>query len=294
MKVLVTGGTGFIGSYVCDVLLGRGCEPLVFDRQAGRPRYAGAANVILGDVRDPVAVTEAVAHADAVIHLAGVLGTQETVGNPRPAAETNVLGSLNVFEAVAQYQLPAVYICVGNWWEQNSYSITKTCAERFAVMFNRERGTRISAVRAMNAYGPRQVPAAPFGPSKVRKIMPAFICRALTGQPLEVYGDGEQVMDMVHAADVAGALVEELFSPSGLDTPRVVGTGARTTVNDIAEMVCRAAGQGEIVHVPLRPGESPGAEVLAPERRYDFVQLQAGTFETVEWFRERWLPTWRS
>jgi len=89
---------------------------------------------------------------------------------------------------------------------QNTYSITKSTVERFVAMYNAERGTKVNVVRAMNAYGPRQVPAAPYGPSKVRKIAPSFICRALKGDPLEMYGTGSQVSDMVYVTDVAEAL----------------------------------------------------------------------------------------
>lgn len=296
MKVLVSGGRGFIGWHVCDRLNDLGHEPVIFDRHRNETDY----EQILGDVRDPVAVTEAVAHCEGVIHLAGVLGTQETIRNPRPAAETNVLGSLNVFEAVAQYELPAVYIAVGNHFEQNSYSITKTCAERMAFMYNRERGTQIGVVRAFNAYGPGQIPSAPYGPSKVRKIIPSFACRALAGDPVEVYGDGEQIMDCIHVRDVARILVGALLADLGsYDTPIEAGSGNPTTVNDIAGMVIQAAGQGEIVHVPLRPGETPGARVLADtttiprtvfdQRLESFKHLSVGIKETVNWYRDEWV-----
>ena len=93
MKVLVTGGAGFIGSYVVEKLKERGHEPVIFDHY-NRGNYP--CPVILGDVRDEVAVTEAMAHVDSWIHLAAVLGTQETIANPRPAALSNLMGGLNM------------------------------------------------------------------------------------------------------------------------------------------------------------------------------------------------------
>lgn len=297
VKVLVTGGSGFIGSHVCDRLLELDITPVVYDRhlkaKADRP---DGVEVILGDTRDAAAVTDAVAHVDGVIHLAGVLGTQETIANPRPAAEVNVLGGLNVFEAVAQYDLPAVYIAVGNHWMGNTYSISKSCAERFAFMFNGERGTRIAVVRALNAYGPRQVPAAPFGPSKVRKIMPAFICRALRGEPIEIYGDGEQIMDVIHVRDVARVLVAALLEPHGnYSSAFEAGTGRRTTVNDIADAVLAAVGDDvtEVRHLPMRPGEPDRSVVVGdPETLRplgvdpaELTTLEAGVRETVTWYR---------
>lgn len=266
MKILVTGGNGFIGSHVVKTLLEQGHEPVVFDRHV-RKAPPGC-ELILGDVRDATAVTEAVAHVEGVIHLAAVLGTQETIHNPRPAAETNVLGALNVFEAVAEYELPAAYAAVGNYWMENTYSISKTCAERFARMFNQERGTQIAVVRALNAYGPGQSVAAPFGPSKVRKIGPAFICRALAGQPIEVYGDGTQVMDMIHVRDVADVFVRALeVGPHPDGIPYEAGTGRPTTVLEIARVVARDVeakidDQVQITHLPMRPGEPEHSIVL--------------------------------
>ena len=108
MKVLVTGGAGFIGSYVVDELLARGHKPVIFDHYDRKEEYA--CPVILGDVRDDVAVTEAMAHVDAWIHLAAVLGTQETIANPRPAALSNLMGGLNMLQAAAQYDLPGTIV----------------------------------------------------------------------------------------------------------------------------------------------------------------------------------------
>jgi len=106
MKVGVTGGAGFIGGH-------RGHEPLVLDHH-NRRLHRDDVEVLLGDVRDETAVFELAAHVDAIINLAAVLGTQETIQRPRPSAETNILGSLNVFEAADRYQLPVVYAGVGN------------------------------------------------------------------------------------------------------------------------------------------------------------------------------------
>lgn len=296
-KILVTGGSGFIGRHVCDELLTRNLTPVILDRHL-KARPDGCEQ-ILGNTRDPETVTEAVAHVDGVIHLAGVLGTAETIHNPRPAAETNVLGGLNVFEAIAQYQVPAVNIAVGNHWFNNTYSITKNAAERFALMFNAERGTRIAIVRALNAYGPHQMPAGPFGSSKVRKIMPAFICRALTDQPIEIYGDGLQVMDMVHVTDVARTLVNALLVEHGVyDRIMDCGTGLYTTVNKIAGLVAAETG-ARVTHLPMRPGERPGEIVVADRSTLPtlvagkpFVLPEDGIPDTIDWYRDHWLPTW--
>jgi UDP-glucose 4-epimerase len=295
--VLVTGGNGFIGRYVVELLVDRGYHTSVLDTRWREPE--GGATLVLGDIRDATAVTEAVAHADGVIHLAGVLGTQETINNPRPAAETNILGGLNVFEACAQYDVPLVNIAVGNYWMNNTYSITKNTMERFAAMMNKYRNTRISIVRALNAYGPRQVAAAPWGPSKVRKIMPAFVCRALAGESIEIYGDGEQIMDMIYVGDVARVLVAALeATEQGTLVTVEAGSGNPTTVNDIAkEVIYQTAlvtGRTvDIVHIPMRPGEDANSVVLGDPGTLaplgidsgSFLLLEDGIAQTVRYFQ---------
>jgi UDP-glucose 4-epimerase len=309
--VLVTGGNGFIGTYVVMHLIDRGYNVTVLDTRWREPlkfatMHGGYHEVqpelVLGDIRDATAVTEAVAHADGVIHLAGVLGTQETINNPRPAAETNILGGLNVLEAAAQYDIPMVNIAVGNYWMNNTYSITKNTVERFAEMLVRFRGARITTVRALNAYGPRQTAAEPYGPSKVRKVMPSFVCRALSGLDIEVYGDGEQIMDMIFVGDVANILVTALEHTAEHGPVRSVleaGTGRETTVNDIADIVVDEVTKTtemtpKLVHLPMRPGEDDRSVVLGNPATLDvigidtaaFIPLEVGVRETVQYFAQ--------
>lgn len=285
-KVLVTGGSGFIGGHVVDELLGRGYQPTILDHSWGHrswPRRDDVA-VFLGDIRDPVAVTEAIAVHDAVIHLAGVLGTQETIANPAPAVETNVLGGLNILKACHQYGRKCVYIAVGNHWMNNSYSISKTTTERFALMFNHELGTDISIVRGLNAYGPRQK-AQP-----VRKIMPNFILPALAGETITIYGDGSQIMDMIYVRDLAMVLVNAMEEPFNAENPVIeAGTGRRTTVLQIAEEVVRQVGSGRIEHVAMRPGEPDHSIVLADTETIPWphvmVPLEEGIRRTIAYYR---------
>lgn len=297
MKVLVTGASGFIGGYVQEELINRGHTPIAFDRHNKGFLPAGS-ELFLGDITDDVAVTEAVAHSDAFIHLAGVLGTQETIKNPNPAAYTNILGGLNLFKAAAQYKVPGVNIAVGNYWMNNTYSITKSTMERFALMFNAEQGTNITIVRALNAYGPRQVAAPPHGPSKVKKIMPAFINAALDGNPIPVYGDGTQVMDMVYVGDVAQVLVSamEYHADKGWAWPNHVyeaGSGVNTTVNQIAGAVNECVGMplNNVAYSPMRPGEPEHSIVLGDPGTLEgldirpFKSLKDGVAETVDYFR---------
>lgn len=339
MKIGITGGAGFIGGWTAAAALAHGHEVVMFDRrrdvnvsplrslrtamgtpEAERIAHEDRVSVFLGDVMDPVAMTELAAHVDGIIHLAACLGTQETIKNPRPATMTNVLGGLNFLEAVAQYGITGVYIGVGNHWMENTYSISKTTIERFVHMFNAERGTKVNIVRAVNAYGPGQSMAPPFGPAKVRKITPAFVARALTGAPIEVYGDGEQVSDMVHVRDVAEALVRALEAsyagkllvdpafPSEGAVPIEIGPKEHATVNEVAEEIIQAVRIGSgvvpapVTHLPMRPGETPGARVVADTSTLALLgmdpakltPLREGIRETVSWYAEHWLPGYQT
>jgi UDP-glucose 4-epimerase len=300
-KILVTGGMGFIGRYVVEELQRKGFTPVIFDHHKRSPgEYPSEVEVFMGDVRDDVAVVEAMAHVDGWIHLAAVLGTQETINNPRPAALSNLMGGLNMFEAASQYKLPGVYIAVGNWWMNNSYSITKNMLERFICMYNADRGTKINVVRAVNAYGPRQLAAAPFGPGKVRKITPAFICRALSKMPIEVYGGGVQVSDMVYVVDVAKALVlslEAAMEGRVFDKVVEVGPAEHHTVYEVADMVRNLSMRFtnfmvDIKELPMRPGELANSSVTADVESLkligmnsdDLIPLETGLIRTISYF----------
>lgn len=299
-KVLVTGGSGFIGTYVVEKLIEYGITPVIFDH-AKHININPKAEIFIGDIKNATDVSEAVAITDGVIHLAGVLGTSETIENPTPSAETNIFGGLNVFKACRFYDKRCTYISVGNYWMNNSYSITKDSVERFAWMFNRELGTKIAVVRALNAYGPRQKS------EPVRKIMPNLVIPAIKGDDIIIYGDGSQIMDMIFVDDVADVLVRALITDHNQyiynplegenKAPKFdIGTGRKTTVQEIAEMVVSKVGSGKIVNVPMRKGEPEGSIVLGdPETLrplYDgklpkLMDLETGIDITIEWYKAK-------
>jgi UDP-glucose 4-epimerase len=268
--IAVTGGSGFIGSWIVDELINRGHSVVILDHS--KRESNSKAEVFLGDVRDSTAIHELAAHVDGIIHLAAVLGTQETIGNPGPAVEINMLGGVNALSACRQYGIPLVYAGVGNYWMLNTYSTTKTAVERLLFQFRDEFGLPFATVRPVNAYGPRQRVAPPFGPGKVKKIMPAFVCRALTGSNLEVYGQGDQISDMVFVGDVAKVFVqtmEYLLRGSVPRFPIEVGPEDHLTVLQVARKVQEIAQEitglsSEIEFLPMRPGEKKSNDI-SPE-----------------------------
>jgi UDP-glucose 4-epimerase len=276
MMVLVTGSAGFIGRAVAAELAGRGDEMVGFDWPAG-------------DVRDRAAVRHAVAGADAVINLAGVLGTAEIIGAEYAATKVNVLGALNVLDAARAAGVPVVQIATGHEGQPNPYAITKRAATDLALARARWSGQPVMVVRAYHAYGPGQKPPAPHGTSAVRKIVPSFVCRALTGMPLEVWGSGLQEIDLVWVGDVARVLVDAVDGPYG----QVVeaGTGKATTVLDAAldvgdrVAVTVTKNHPDIRHLPMRPGEPEGAVVVAtsPACLNPWPHMLD---ETIDWYRD--------
>ena len=252
MNVLVTGSAGFIGGWVSAVLNRDGHVMIPFD--GGR------------DVRDAHTVAKVIEedHAEAVINLAGVLGTSETFGvaGLRQAADVNIVGAVTVFGAAVRAGIPVVQIGTGHKGQPNPYAITKGAAEDLALARAQWKGEQIAVVRAYHAYGPGQKTFPPHGQSRVRKIIPSFICRALTGMPLEVNGDGTQLIDLVHVADVADVLVKAIGGPYGAVTE--AGTGKATSAYSAAtEVITRCGGPSQIAHVPMRDGEPEGAAVVA-------------------------------
>jgi len=287
MKVLVTGGAGFIGRYVVKNLTGRGHSAAVYD--IVRPKFEGAV-YCQGNMMDKVKLTALIREADAVMHLAGLLGTSETIDEPAGPAQVNILGSLNVFEACRRFDKRACYIAVGNHFMLNTYAITKTAAERFAFMYNAEHGTRIAVVRGLNAYGPYQKHRP------VRKVIPNFVLPALRNEEITIYGSGEQIMDFIYVADLAEILCRALLAEHDIyETVIEAGSGRATTINQIAENVIELAGsQSKIRHLPMRPGEIADSIVLADTGTLmplgfgekDMMSLRDGLVRTINYYRE--------
>jgi UDP-glucose 4-epimerase len=287
-KLLILGGDGFIGGHVADEALKRGLDVTVFDqRRQGRRTDIGA---ILGDIRDPDAVRDAVMISDYAINLAAILGTQETIRTAAHCVAVNIGGTLNFLEACVPsgfHRVRGVQIGIGNYWMNSPYPITKRAAVSFVRMFNAELGTRVAMVRGMHAYGERQKHLP------VRKIVPTFIVQALRGEPLSVYGDGEQVVDMIYVRDLANVLLDACISPSAeYDCVYEAGLGRPLTVNDVAREIIRAAdSSSRIDHLPMRPGEEPNSVVgadpgtLVRLGNYNFVQFEDGIQRVVDWYR---------
>ena len=283
MRVIVTGGSGFLGSFVCERLVARGHEPVVVDDRA--PRWTPELPWRRMDVAEerPVMSLEQEG-PDAVLHLAGVLGTAETFDHPQETVRTNVIGTVNVLEMCRRSGATYVGVQTGTPW-RSPYAISKRAATDFARGYHEAFDMRTTVLRVFNAYGPRQDGVGP-----VNKIVPRFAVNALRGEPLPIFGDGRQVIDVVHAEDVAECFVRALERAPGTGEVVDVGSGVPVTVLDVARRVAAIAGDTGLEFLPRRIGEGreyPVAQTDETERLLDFVPapIDERLADTVEWYR---------
>ena len=296
MRVLVTGSSGFIGRAVVANLAGLGYEAIGVDRH---PKdIPGLASQMRGDLTDAgwraEILENLVASSDGVINLAGLLGTAELLSEIGNAIEANITAAVDLMLMCRHHDKPMVQISPGNSSWLSVYPITKICAERLALALGQDAGLKVSIVRAMNVYGPWQKHAP------VKKYIPNLIRWAFLGQPAEIYGNGEQMMDVIWVGDVAAILVRALewarIRTPGTPTVFEAGSGIPLRVNTVADLVWRAVSSAAImpkIHVPMRPGEPIESRTVAdPSTLYplgllprDLRPFWDGLRETVAWYR---------
>ena len=287
-KIVISGGSGFVGSHVADVAIEQGHKVTVFDRY--RPTDINPkVNFYLGDLKDKDAVLDIVNKHDIIINLGGLLGTSESVVTPAPMVEVNILGALNVFDACRIYGKRGMQVGVGNYFMNNPYSISKSTAVRFALMYNKEHNTKIAIVRGLNAYGPRQ------HHRPVRKITPNVIIPALLNKPITIYGDGEQIMDFIYVRDFAEIILRSVTMEHDIyDRQFEAGMGEDTTINWFVNKIVEMTGsKSEINHIPMRAGETKNSVVkgdpttLKPLNysRKDMTEFDEGLQKTIDYYK---------
>jgi UDP-glucose 4-epimerase len=251
VRVVVTGGAGFIGSHVVDALLDRGDTVVVVDdlSKGKRERVPTGAELHVADVREPL--LEHVVGADAIVHLAAQADVRVSVDDPARDAAVNVVGTVRVLEAAHACGARVVFASTGGaiYGEcerpareddpcepLSPYGAAKLAGEGYLGAFGRLTGARHVALRLGNVYGPRQDPHGEAG------VVAIFLGRLRDGEPCRVFGDGTQERDYVYVADVVAAVLAAVDRPvSGVFN---VGTGVATSVLDLYEDCRAAAGRG--------------------------------------------------
>ncbi|HID61109.1 MAG TPA: SDR family NAD(P)-dependent oxidoreductase [Hadesarchaea archaeon] len=271
MRVLVTGGAGFIGSHVTDVLAARGYAVTVLNKSTDKNNLREHLNnpnfrFIEGDIRDTKAIQRSLAGVKAVIHEAALASVPQSIREPELFHAVNVGGTLSLLRAsletgVKRFVLASTSAVYGDpnrlpTTEEappsplSPYARTKLLAENHCREFNLK-GLSTVCLRYFNVYGPRQSHGEHGG------IMTKFIGCVREGQPPIIYGDGEQGRDFVYVGDVAEATVLALEKSGAAGETINVGTGEMTTINELWGLFTRLTGKTHLkpVYEPARPGE---------------------------------------
>ncbi len=268
-KIVLTGGTGFILSYVAERYADMGDSVILFDnnQQHRMPHYTQEllerkknVSFIQGDICDKAAVEGAIKGADIVYHFAALMGTSSRFKQEIRTVEVNVIGTLNVCQAAldagVQYFVYPPRPMETGWL--TPYIISKTAATQFTQMFHQVYGLQTVGLNIANCYGPREraiLEANTLKPGEGRKMMATFIEAAIKNEPLPVMGDGEQSSDFVFIDDVVDACMK---APTNAAVGQIIeiGTGINTSVRRVAELIIELTGsKSKIEFRPLRTGE---------------------------------------
>ncbi|HWQ23240.1 MAG TPA: SDR family oxidoreductase [Gaiellaceae bacterium] len=268
----MTGGAGFIGSNLVRALLARGDEVRVLDNfsTGSRGNLAGLerdVELVEGDLRSYERVHAAVRGIEVVFHQGALPSVPRSVQDPLTTTAVNVEGTLNVLLAardegarrIVYASSSSVY---GNGGELprtesqlpdpiSPYAVAKLAGERFCTSFSRVYGMEIVSLRYFNVFGPRQDPT-----SQYAAVVPLFVTKIAAGEPVTIYGDGEQSRDFTYVDNVVAANLLAAEAPGVEGATINVATGGSTTVNELADTIARLLGRpAEKVYAPDRPAD---------------------------------------
>jgi dTDP-glucose 4,6-dehydratase len=315
--VLVTGGAGFIGSHFVEHLFDARPDDkiVVLDvfSYAARPtnipariRTSQRFHLVMGDIRDAALVKDLVAAADAVVHFAAESHVTRSIVDDTPFFEVDVMGTQTIASAISRNKdriSKFVHISTSEVYgtaaaplmDENHplnpctpYAAAKAGADRLVYAYRETYGIPTVILRPFNNYGPRQ---------HLEKVVPRFITAALRGEPLTVHGSGDMTRDWLFVTDTCKAVMAALENPAATGQVFNLGTGKDTSVLDIAEAICSAAGASRslIRHVNPRPGQVDkhisdsrrAAQALGWEPTVDLLD---GLRRTVAWYKAN--PSW--
>lgn len=269
MKYLITGGAGFIGSYLVEKLIARGDQVIVLDNLStgSASNLSGIIEKIKfeqGNILDKAAIDKLVSESDYVVHLAAALGVLNIINKPLESLKTNLQGSEIVLEACDKYGKPALVASTSEIYGKNdkvplnelddriighplksrwSYSEAKAVDESLAYFYYLESKLPIRIVRFFNTVGPRQV-------GNYGMVLPRFVSAALKNQPLQVYGNGDQIRCFCHVDDAVRALILVMDSDQAVGNVFNIGNNQQISILELARKVIEITGsKSEIVKI---------------------------------------------
>ncbi|MHB8657784.1 MAG: NAD-dependent epimerase/dehydratase family protein [Solirubrobacteraceae bacterium] len=299
MRVLVTGGSGFIGSHVVDKLRARGHEPVIYDLRPSPWHQPGSVDTVLGSITDREALERALHSCDAVAHLAAVADVNDVHAEPEDAERVNARGTVAVLEACRRAGVKRVVYASTIWVYSDCepeavdedtllpppshlYTSTKLAGELYCKSYQELYGIDYTILRFGIPYGPRAREAA---------VIPAFVGKAFRGEPLTLAGDGGQSRRFVYVEDLADGVALGL---EDVATNRVynLASDENVTIRQIAETVQQLIGDVEIVYTPARPGDFGGKVVCSARALRELgwsaaTPFHEGVRRYVEWRREQ-------
>lgn len=296
MKVLVTGGSGFIGSHVVDKLREKGVEVRIFDIM---PALRQDVEFFRGSLLDLESLRMAMNGTDAIFHLAAVADVKDVYEDPYYAESINVRGTINVLEAARRTRMKRVIYGSTTWVysdvlldhvnedtpllaPSHLYTATKIASEYYCQAYSKLYGMECSILRYGIPYGPRARDGA---------VVPIFVKKALKGEPLTIAGDGSQFRKFVYVEDLAEGNALAL-KPIAKNRIYNLDGVEKITIKQIAETIGKILGNVKIEYVPDRPGDFKGKEISCDRAKQELGWEPRTSFETgvrryIEWFKHR-------
>ena len=303
MRVLITGGAGFIGSHIAEYFNGK-AEIRIFDNlRTGYKHNLDGLDVefIEGDICDRAAVKAAMQGVDYVFHLAAMVSVPESMFKPGECVDINVHGLLNVLEEAAAAGVkklcfstsaaiygdnpvvPKLETMIPE--PKSPYAITKLDGEYYCNMFTREGKLQTACLRYFNVFGPRQDPKSAYAAA-----IPIFTAKAVANEDITIYGDGEQTRDFIYVKDIVEANV--FMAMNDFTGVYNIAYGKKITINDLVKEIVKVTNsKSKVVHLDERPGDvkhsMAGVEKLASTGFKPKHTFAEGMEKTIAFFQQK-------